>query len=182
MTESGERANKHRRGLVLVNTGDGKGKTTAAIGTACRALSHGMRVAVIQFIKSESPVGERKIVERIDNLTWLTMGLGCTVHRGETPDDVVAARAAWDKAREFLRDEKLDLLILDEILYAIGLKFLSAAEVCDQLRKRSPSQHVILTGRGAPPELIGIADQVTEMRSIKHPFEKGEKGYVGVDF
>lgn len=181
MTQSVKRSDKHRRGIILINTGDGKGKTTAAIGTACRALSHGMRVAVIQFIKDERPIGERKILERIENLTWLVMGRGCTVHRGATSDDVVAARAAWNKAREFLHDETLDLLILDEILYAIGSKFLSAAEVCEELTKRSFSQHVILTGRGAPAELIEIADQVTEMRSIKHPFEKGQKGYIGVD-
>ena len=181
MTQSGKRSDKHRRGLILINTGNGKGKTTAAIGTACRALSHGMRVAVIQFIKDERPIGERKILERIDNLTWLAMGRGCTVHRSATSDDVIAARGTWDKAREFLHDETVDLLILDEILYAIGLKFVSAAEVCDELTKRSFNQHVILTGRGAPAELIEVADQVTEMRSVKHPFDKGEKGYIGVD-
>ena len=180
--EAVERADQRRRGLVLINTGDGKGKTTAAIGTICRALGHGMRVAVIQFIKTESPIGERRIFDGIENLTWLSMGRGCTVHRGETPEDVIAARAAWDKAREFLHNENLDVLVLDEILYAIGLKFLLAGEVCQEISKRPPTQHVILTGRGAPSELIEMADQVTEMRSIKHPFEKGEKGYVGVDF
>jgi cob(I)alamin adenosyltransferase len=173
---------KRRTGLLLVNTGHGKGKTTAAIGTAFRALGHGMRVAVIQFIKGKWRTGERKLGEQMENLTWMTMGNGCTLHGADRSKDREAARLAWIRAQEFLRSEVLDLLVLDEILYAIGLDFVSIEEVVAALETRQPTLHVILTGRSAPPELVEIADQVTEMRSIKHPFKKGGKGQLGVDF
>jgi cob(I)alamin adenosyltransferase len=173
---------KHRTGLLLINTGHGKGKTTAAIGTAFRALGHGMRVAVIQFIKGKWRTGERKLGGQMENLTWLTMGNGCTLHSADRSKDREAARLAWVKAQEFLRSEDLDLLVLDEILYAIRLDFVSVEEVLAALEARQPTLHVILTGRFVPVELVEIADQVTEMRSIKHPFEKGGKGQLGVDF
>jgi cob(I)alamin adenosyltransferase len=174
--------NQRRAGLLLINTGDGKGKTTAAIGTAFRALGHGMRVAVIQFIKGKWRTGERKLGEHTENLIWLTMGNGCTLHSADRTKDHDAARSAWTRAQELLQSEELDLLILDEILYAINLKFVSAGEVVAALNVRREHLHVILTGRQAPAALIEIADLVTEMRTIKHPFEKGGKGQIGLDF
>lgn len=171
-----------RKGLLIINTGDGKGKTTAAIGTAFRALGHGMRVAVIQFIKGKWRTGERKLGEQTENLIWLTIGNGCTLQSADRSKDHDAALSAWDKAREFLHHEELDLLILDALLYAINLDFVSVAEVVAVLKVRRPNLHVILTGRSAPPELVEIADLVTEMRSIKHPFEQGERGRIGLDF
>lgn len=173
---------KQCTGLIVINTGDGKGKTTAAIGTAFRALGHGMRVTVIQFIKGKWSTGERKLGEQTENLVWLAMGNGCMLQSADRSKDHDAARSAWDKAREFLNDEELDLLILDEILYAINLDFVSIPEVVAALEIRRPSLHVILTGRLAPPELVEIADLVTEMRSVKHPFEQGERGRLGLDF
>jgi cob(I)alamin adenosyltransferase len=170
------------KGLLVINTGDGKGKTTAAVGTAFRALGHGMRVAVIQFIKGKWRTGERKLGEQTENLVWLTMGNGCTLRSADRSKDHDAARSAWDKAQELLRSEELDLLILDEILYAINLGFVPAEELVAALKVRSSNLHVILTGRNAPAELIEIADLVTEMRMIKHPFQKGEKGQLGLDF
>ena len=171
-----------RRGLLLINTGDGKGKTTAAVGTAFRALGHGMRVAVVQFIKNKWRTGERKLGEQTENLIWLTMGNGCTLRSPDRSKDRYAARAAWAKATELLRNEEVDLLVLDEILYAINLGLVSVGEVMSALKVRLPDLHVILTGRNAPAELIEMADLVTEMRAIKHPFEKGEKGRIGLDF
>jgi cob(I)alamin adenosyltransferase len=172
---------KQRTGLLVINTGNVKGKTTAAIGTAFRALGHGMRVAVIQFIKGRWRTGERKFGEQTENLIWLTMGNGCTLRSANRSRDHDAARSAWEKAQEFLHHEKLDLLILDEILYAISLDFVSSAEVIAALKVRRPDLHVV-TGRSAPAELIEIADLVTEMRAIKHPLEKGLTGQIGLDF
>lgn len=173
---------KRRTGLLVINTGDGKGKTTAAIGTAFRALGHGMRVAVIQFIKGKWRTGERKLGERTENLIWMTMGNGCTLRSADRSQDRQAARSAWEKSQEFLRHEELNLLILDEILYAIKLDFVSTAEVVTALKVRDPKLHVILTGRSAPAELIEIADLVTEMRTVKHPFEKNRRSEIGLDF
>ena len=173
---------KQRTGLLVVNTGDGKGKTTAAIGTAFRALGHGMSVAVIQFIKGNWQTGEWALGEQTQNLIWLTMGNGCTLRSADPAKDYDAARSAWEKAQEFLHRDKLDLLILDEILYAINLGLISTAEVVAALKPRRADLHVILTGRSAPADLIEIADLVTEMRAIKHPLEKGLMGQIGLDF
>lgn len=173
---------RQSKGLLVINTGDGKGKTTAAVGTAFRALGHGMRVAVIQFIKGKWRTGERKLGEHTENLVWLTMGNGCTSHSTDIAKDRTAACSAWTKAQEYLLSEELDMLILDEILYAINMNFVSAEKVVAALKDRRPHLHVILTGRYAPAELIELADLVTEMRAIKHPLQKGEKGQLGLDF
>ena len=173
---------KQQKGLLLINTGNGKGKTTAALGTAFRALGHGLRVVVLQFIKGKWRTGERRLGERTKNLIWLTMGNGCTLQSADASKDYAAARLAWEKARELLNCENINLLVLDELLYAIDLDFISAKEVKAALEMRSPELHVILTGRSAPKELIEIADTVTEMHSVKHSFERGERGRIGLDF
>jgi cob(I)alamin adenosyltransferase len=173
---------EQQKGLLLIYTGDGKGKTTAALGTAFRALGHGMRVVVLQFIKGKWRTGERRLGERTENLTWLTMGNGCTMQSADPSKDHAVARLAWEKARELLSWEDIDLLVLDELLYAINLDFVSAKEVKAALEMRRHELHVILTGRSAPTELIEIADVVTEMRAVKHPFDRGERGRIGLDF
>jgi cob(I)alamin adenosyltransferase len=170
------------KGLLVVNVGDGKGRTTAAIGAAYRALGHGMNVAVLQFIKGTLRTGEQNIGEQTEGLTWLTMGGGCTLLREDTSEDRAKARAAWEKARELMHLPQLDLLVLDEVLYAIDLGFLSVEETVAEFLVRNPNLHLVLTGRNAPAEIVEIADLVTEMRSVKHPFKKGIKGQIGLDF
>jgi cob(I)alamin adenosyltransferase len=173
---------RQQKGLLLINTGNGKGKTTAALGTVFRALGHGMRVVVLQFIKGKWRTGERRLGERTKNLIWLTMGNGCTLRSTDPSKDYAAARLAWEKARELLSCEDVDPLVLDELLYAVNLDFVSTKEVKAALEMRRPDLHVILTGRSAPTELIEIADIVTEMHSVKHSFERGERGRIGLDF
>jgi len=149
--------------------------------SALRMLAHGMRVAVIQFVKGRWRTGERKLGEQTENLIWLTMGNGCTLQSADRSKDHDAARSAWEKAQEFLHHEKLDLLILDEILYTMKLDFLSTAAVVAALKVRRRNLHVILTGRSAPAKLIEIAELVTEVRAIKPPLEKGLTGQISLD-
>lgn len=173
---------KRPNGLLLINTGDGKGKTTAAIGTAFRALGHGMRVGMIQFIKGKWKTGERRLGERTPNLTWLTMGHGFTWESLDLDRDREAARAAWDIARKWLLDESYDLVVFDEITYVINYGFVPLDEVLSTLQARRPDLHVILTGRDAPTELIAIADVVTEMQAVKHPYRDGVSAQKGIEF
>lgn len=172
----------HRKGLLLLNTGNGKGKTTAAIGTAFRALGHGMRVGMIQFIKGKWKTGERKLGEQTPNLTWLTMGHGFTWESLDLDRDRAAARAAWEIARAWLSDESYDLVIFDEITYVINYGFIPRDEVLSALQARRADLHVILTGRDAPAELIEIADVVTQMQAVKHPYRDGVPAQKGIEF
>ena len=175
-------SSKHPKGLLVINIGDGKGKTTAAIGTAFRALGHGMRVGMIQFIKGKWKTGERKLGERTPNLTWLTMGHGFTWESLDLDRDRAAARAAWSTASAWLREDSYDLVILDEITYVINYGFVPLDEVLSGLKDRRPDLHVILTGRAAPPELSAIADIVTEMQAVKHPYRDGVSAQKGIEF
>lgn len=175
-------SSKHAKGLLLINTGDGKGKTTAAIGTAFRALGHGMRVGMIQFIKGKWKTGERKLGERTPNLTWLTMGHGFTWESLDLDRDRAAARAAWNIASAWLLDGNYDLVVFDEITYVINYGFIPLDEVLSGLKDRRPDLHVILTGRAAPPELRAIADIVTEMQAVKHPYRDGVSAQKGIEF
>jgi cob(I)alamin adenosyltransferase len=170
------------RGLILINTGNGKGKTTAAIGTAFRALGHGMRVGMIQFIKGKWKTGERKLGEQTQNLTWLTMGHGFTWESLDLDRDRAAARAAWEIARAWLSDESYDLVVFDEITYVINYGFVPLEEVVSALQARRADLHVILTGRDAPAELIAIADVVTQMQAVKHPYRDGVSAQKGIEF
>jgi cob(I)alamin adenosyltransferase len=172
----------HRKGLLLLNTGNGKGKTTAAIGTAFRALGHGMRVGMLQFIKGKWKTGERKLGEQTPNLTWLTMGHGFTWESLDLDRDRAAARAAWDVARKWLLDENYDLVVFDEITYVINYSFVPLDEVLSALQARRADLHVILTGRDAPAELIEIADVVTQMQAVKHPYREGAPAQKGIEF
>ena len=172
---------KVTKGLVIINTGDGKGKTTAALGMAMRAVGHGKRVAFVQFIKAWS-VGEHRAAERLGpNLEIFRMGRGFVVGQ-PTDEHLTAAREALEFAGRCLAEGRYDMVEADEILSAVGLKLISAGDVESLLALRPPQVHLVLTGRGAWPGLIERADLVTDMRLVKHPFEKGVEGQEGVEF
>ena len=178
---AGETQDK-RRGLLIVYTGHGKGKTTAALGTVFRALGRGMKVAVVQFIKGKWRTGERAFAESLPGLEFHVMGKGFTWESDDLSRDKAAARAAWETARGFIESNERDLVVLDEITYAFHYAFLDLDSVVATLRARPQNVHVIVTGRNAPEALIEAADLVTEMRSVKHPFENGVPAQIGIDF
>ncbi|WP_437577784.1 cob(I)yrinic acid a,c-diamide adenosyltransferase [Sorangium sp. So ce887] len=171
-----------RRGLVIVYTGHGKGKTTAALGMVFRALGRGMRVAVVQFIKGKWKTGERLFAETLPGLTFLVMGRGFTWESDDLSRDKAAARAAFQEAAALIAGGEQDIVVLDEITYALHYGFIAEDELLAALRGRPAHVHVVITGRNAPDALVALADLVTEMRSVKHPFEQGAKAQIGVDF
>jgi cob(I)alamin adenosyltransferase len=171
-----------RRGLVIVYTGHGKGKTTAALGMVFRALGRGMRVAVVQYIKGKWKTGERLFAETLPNLTFLVMGRGFTWESDDLSNDRAAARAAWEASARLIASGEQDIVVLDEITYALHYGFLAKEELLAALGARPAHVHVVITGRSAPDELIAAADLVTEMTSVKHPFSQGIKAQLGVDF
>ena len=174
-----------RRGLLLINTGPGKGKTTAAMGTALRAVGNGMRVLMIQFLKGSWHYGELDAVQAFGaNFVLKQMGRGFVkVGGAETdPEDIRLVQAAWAEAREAIYSGQWDMVILDEINYAISYKMLDAAVVADALRERPEMVHVILTGRNAHPLLVELADTVTEMREVKHAYQKGILAQRGIEY
>jgi cob(I)alamin adenosyltransferase len=174
-----------RRGLILINTGPGKGKTTAALGTALRAAGNGMRVLVLQFLKGSWHYGELDAVEAFgQNFVMKQMGRGFVkVGGAETdPEDIRLVEAAWDEAREAIYSGEWDMVVLDEINYAIGYKMLDPAVVAEALRAKPEMVHVILTGRNAHPLLVELADTVTEMREVKHAYQKGILAQRGIEF
>lgn len=171
------------KGLLIVNTGKGKGKSTAAFGLVLRALGHGFRVGVVQFIKGAWETGERAALARFDDLiTWHTMGEGFTWETQDRDRDVAAAEKAWAKARELMDDPTIKLLVLDELNIALRYDYLPLAEVIGALQARRPDLHVIVTGRNAKPELLEAADLVTEMGLVKHHFDAGVKAQAGIEF
>jgi cob(I)alamin adenosyltransferase len=169
-------------GLLLVYTGQGKGKTTAALGLVFRALGRGFRVAVVQFIKGKWKTGERLFAEGLPNLTFLVMGRGFTWESDDLSRDRAAAQAAWREAAALIGGGEHRVVILDELTYVLNYGFVPAAEVVEALRARPAHVHVVITGRNAPEALLEVADLVTEMRSLKHPFERGRKAELGIDF
>ncbi len=170
------------RGLVLINTGKGKGKSSAAFGVVIRALGWGQKVAVVQFIKGKWKTGERRFFEERDLVTWHTMGEGFTWDTQDRKRDIAAANAAFDKARALMASGDYDLVVLDEINIALRYEYLSVEQVIDGLNGRSDKTSVFLTGRDAPQALRDYADLVTEMTEEKHPFQAGIKAQRGVDF
>jgi len=170
------------RGMLLVYTGQGKGKTTAAFGLAFRALGYGMRVAVVQFIKGKWKTGERAFAEKLPELTFLVMGHGFTWESDDISRDKKAAIQAWEKSRELINSNQYDVVILDELTYVINYGFVALDEILSTLKARPERVHVVITGRKAPPELIELADLVTDMQNIKHPFQKGIPAQKGIDF
>lgn len=171
------------KGLVIVHTGSGKGKSTAAFGMAMRALGHGMKVGIVQFIKGAIPTGEAAFIERIDApIEMHTLGEGFTWKTQDRERDIATAEKGWAKAVELLRDPSFGMVILDELNIATKYGYLSAAAVVEELSRKRPDLHVVITGRGASPELVEIADLVSEMKVIKHPYGHGIKPQAGVEF
>ena len=178
-----ERAAAVRKGLLIVYTGDGKGKTTAALGLVFRALGRGYRVAVVQFIKGTWKTGEAVIAKEFaGRLDFLSMGDGFTWITQNYEEDVASARRAWEKCLELLADPHYQVVVFDELNYVLKYNFLPVAEVVEGLKRRPPQMHVVITGRDAPKELIAVADLVTEMREVKHPYKVGIKAQPGVDY
>ncbi|MGO9544142.1 MAG: cob(I)yrinic acid a,c-diamide adenosyltransferase [Rhodomicrobium sp.] len=170
-------------GVLIVHTGPGKGKSTAAFGLALRALGHGWRVGVVQFIKGAWETGERNAFRRFgDQVSWHTLGEGFTWETQDKARDIAAAEAAWAKARVLMADPHIRLLILDELNIALRYDYLPLADVIEVLKARRPDLTVAVTGRNAKPELIAAADCVTEMGAVKHHFAAGFKAQAGVEF
>ncbi|TAN83646.1 MAG: cob(I)yrinic acid a,c-diamide adenosyltransferase [Gallionella sp.] len=161
------------RGIVLVHTGNGKGKSSSAFGMIARALGHDMRAGVVQFIKGSASTGEETFFRRFPEVEYHVMGEGFTWETQDKQRDIASAQAAWDVARGMLRNPDIALVVLDEINIALKLHYLDIEQVLEALRNRPPMQHVVLTGRAAPDALIEFADTVTEMRPIKHAFDAG---------
>ncbi|HEU5079228.1 MAG TPA: cob(I)yrinic acid a,c-diamide adenosyltransferase [Opitutaceae bacterium] len=174
------RAAREKRGLIVVHTGDGKGKTTAAFGMLARMLAHGKKCAVIQFIKSGSDAVEKLL--RSPNLTWHRVGEGFTWDTQDRSKDIASCREGWALALNYLRSESLDFLLLDELSIVLGFDYLPLDEILAALRTKPEMLHIVITGRGAKPELIALADLVTEMREVKHPFQAGVKAQPGIEF
>jgi cob(I)alamin adenosyltransferase len=174
-----------RRGLIIVNTGPGKGKTTAAMGTALRAVGQGMRVLMLQFLKGSWHYGELDAVKAFgDRFLMKQMGRGFVKVGTEKPDpeDVRLVEEAWAEAAAAINSRDWDLVILDEINYAISYGMLDAAQVAEILKNKPPMVHVILTGRNAHPTIVELADTVTEMRQVKHAYEKGVEAQRGIEY
>jgi cob(I)alamin adenosyltransferase len=171
------------KGLLIVHTGPGKGKSTAAFGLALRALGRGWRVGIVQFIKGAWSTGERIAFERFgDQMIWRTMGEGFTWETQDRERDVAAAAAAWAKAMEMMADPTIRLVVLDELNIALRYDYLPLDEIVAALAARRAGLHVVVTGRNAKPELIAAADLVTEMALVKHPFAAGVRAQEGIEF
>jgi cob(I)alamin adenosyltransferase len=171
------------KGLLIVHTGSGKGKSTAAFGLALRMLGRGRRVGVVQFIKGAWQSAERDALETFgDQLVWHTMGEGFTWDTQDLKRDIAAAERAWDKACELMADPTLGLIILDELNIALRYEYLDLAAVVERLSARRSDLHVVVTGRNAKPELIAAADLVTDMTLVKHHFAAGVKAQPGIEF
>jgi cob(I)alamin adenosyltransferase len=170
-------------GIIIVNTGNGKGKSSSAFGMVARALGHGMKVGVVQFIKGAMSTGDELFLRRFpDDVSFHAMGEGYTWETQNRERDVDKAQAAWEQARRFLADPGYDLVVLDELNIALKYRYLDVHTVIADLLDRPDMQHVVVTGRGAPPELIGVADTVTEMKDVKHAFRAGIAAQAGTEW
>lgn len=176
-------AAKRNAGVIVVTCGNGKGKSSSAFGMVARALGHGMKVGIVQFIKGAIPTGEERFFKRFpEEVSIHVMGEGYTWETQNRERDVEKARLAWARAKELLSDEQVGMVVLDELNIALKYKYLDVAQVIADLRARPTMQHVIVTGRGAPPELIEAADTVTEMQLVKHAFAAGIAAQPGVEW
>jgi cob(I)alamin adenosyltransferase len=170
-------------GIVVVNTGNGKGKSSSGFGMVIRAMGHGMKVGVVQFIKGAMSTGEEKFLRRFpDEVSFHAMGEGYTWETQDRERDIEKAGLAWDKAREFLSDPAIGLVLFDELNIALKYHYLDVHAVIADLDARPRMQHVVITGRGAPPELIEIADTVTDMTPVKHAFTAGIGAQAGIEW
>jgi len=172
-----------RRGLVIVHTGDGKGKTTAALGMLLRAWGRGFRVCVIQFIKGEGGNwGEVKAARKLE-IEWHKMGDGFTWHSEDMEETIAHARRGWELAQEKIASGEYDLILLDEFTYPLHFGWLDTAQALEWLRQRKPPElHLVITGRNAPAALLEYADLVTEMKAVKHPYDQGLPAQAGIEF
>lgn len=170
------------RGVLVVNTGNGKGKSSSGFGMLARSLGHGFRCGVVQFIKGSFSTGEEAFFRRFpDELDYHVMGEGYTWETQDKARDIQAAEAAWQIAARMLADASYDFVLLDELNIALVKGYIDVAKVCDALRTRPAEQHVVITGRGAPDALVELADTVTEMRVVKHAFQAGIKAQKGIE-
>ncbi|MBZ8132580.1 cob(I)yrinic acid a,c-diamide adenosyltransferase [Afifella sp. IM 167] len=171
------------KGLLIVHTGKGKGKSTAAFGLVFRALGNGMKVGIVQFVKGKWETGERQALEKFaDQVTMATMGEGFTWETQDRGRDIAAARGAWEKAKAMIADGEHDLVLLDELNIVLRYDYLPVEEVLDALAQRPEMKHVVITGRNAKDELVEAADLVTDMTQVKHPFRSGVKAQRGIEF
>ncbi|HSI22256.1 MAG TPA: cob(I)yrinic acid a,c-diamide adenosyltransferase [Methylophilaceae bacterium] len=175
-------AAKVARGLLLVNTGTGKGKSSAAFGVLARALGHGMKAAVVQFVKGRSDTGEEAFFRDHPRVSWHVMGDGFTWETQDAERDAASARKAWELVCAHLDDDSIDLVILDEFTYALKYRWLTMEEVTEALLQRPTMQHVIITGRAAPEALIELADTVSEINLVKHAFKAGVQAMPGIEW
>ncbi len=171
------------RGLLIVHTGKGKGKTTAAMGMVMRCIGHGMPVGIVQFVKGAWHTGERDVLARFPELVTIkAMGEGFTWDTQDRQRDIAAARAAWETSKRMIADPRYRLVLLDELNIVLRYDYLALDEVLAVLEAKPRDLHVVVTGRNAKPELIDIADLVTDMTMVKHPFRSGVKAQVGIEF
>ncbi len=171
------------RGLIIVHTGKGKGKSTAAMGLAMRSIGHGLRVGIVQFVKGAWETGERGVLERFPELVTIkAMGEGFTWDTQDRQRDIAAAEKAWAEVKAMMADESYHMVVADELNIVLRYDYLPLAEVIETLAAKRPELHVVVTGRNAKPELIKIADLVTDMTQVKHPFRAGVKAQIGVEF
>ena len=173
---------KQARGVIVVATGNGKGKSTSGFGMAARALGHGMQVGIVQFIKGSFSTGEEAFFRRFPEVRYHVMGEGYTWETQDRDRDVARARAAWEEAKRMIADPGYRMVLLDELNIVLRYDYLPLAEVIEVLKARPAEKHVIVTGRNARDALIDIADLVTEMEQVKHPFRSGVKAQAGIEF
>ncbi|WP_157217825.1 cob(I)yrinic acid a,c-diamide adenosyltransferase [Flavisphingomonas formosensis] len=171
------------KGLLIVHTGKGKGKTTAALGMVVRAIGHGRKVGVVQFVKGAMATGEKTVFDAFpDRIEFKPMGEGFTWNTQDRARDVAVAREAWEEVKRMIADPAYDMVLADELNIVLRYDYLPLDEVVEVLTARSPAKHVIVTGRNAPQALIDAADLVTEMTLVKHPFRSGVKAQPGIEF
>ncbi len=181
------RAKEEKRGVIVVNTGDGKGKSSSAFGVAIRAAGHGQRVGLVQFIKGTWKTGEQAALKRFPEITHVVSGDGFTWNTQDRAQDIASARAGWERAKEMIEASRgeepaYQVVILDELNIALHYGYLPVEEIVATLASKPRELSIVVTGRGAKPELVAIADTVTEMRPIKHAYEAGIKARKGVEF
>ncbi len=174
---------ENRQGVVLVHTGEGKGKSSSALGMVFRAAGWGMKVCVIQYIKGKWQTGEEKAAQKFDNIEWHVLGDGFTWDTKNPEQDIQTSREIWQFSQEKILSEEFDLVVLDEINYCCGYDWISGQEVAEFITEQKPSwMHLVLTGRNAAAEVIEVAHTVTEMKPIKHAFTQGIKAEQGIEF
>jgi cob(I)alamin adenosyltransferase len=170
------------RGVIVLLTGNGKGKSSSALGMALRALGHDMKVGVVQFIKSWTNTGEQLFLEKQANVEFHIMGTGFTWDTQDREKDIEAAKLLWSRARKMLSDQSVSLVILDELTYMFNYNYLDLEEVLEAIANRPQNQHVVMTGRAAKQELVELADTVSEIEDIKHAFRSGIKAMPGIEW